>query len=92
MYARVSRLVYTLDRMRYPIRTVEYLQGVDAPGVEREQRGYDGGKKVRGRKRHILVNTEGLMVEAGVHSAKLPDQDGIRHLLKPACSRLPHLS
>src|SRR3712207_8890202 len=49
-------------------------------------------KKVRGRKRHILVDTEGLVVEAQVHSAKVPDQDGIRRLLGPARDRLPRLS
>jgi putative transposase len=49
-----------------------------------EQRGFDGGEKVRGRKRHILVDTEGLVVEARVHSARVPDQDSIRRLLEPA--------
>src|SRR5215211_1757187 len=33
------------------------------------QRGYDGGKKVKGRKRHMLVDTEGLVLKAKVHSA-----------------------
>jgi len=37
-----------------------------------EHRGYDGGKKVRGRKRHLLVDTEGLVLKAKVHSAKVP--------------------
>ncbi len=47
---------------------------------------------MRGRKRHILVGTEGLVVEARAHSAKAPDQDGIRRPpLEPARSRLPRL-
>jgi transposase len=66
-------------------------QSVKTTGVGGEQRGFDGGKKVRGRKRHLLVDTEGLVVEARVHSAKVPDQDGIRRLLEPACSRLGRL-
>ena len=57
-----------------------------------EQRGYDGGKKVRGRKRHLLVDTEGLVLKAKVHSAKVPDQDGIKLLLKAAHQRLPRRS
>ncbi|MDP9426960.1 MAG: IS5 family transposase [Actinomycetota bacterium] len=69
---------------------------VDAQSVKTsgggEQRGFDGGKKVRGRKRHILVDTEGLVVEARVYSAKVPDQDGIKRLLEPARDRLPRLS
>jgi putative transposase len=59
-----------------------------------EQRGYDGGKKVRGRKRHLLVDTEGLVLKAKVHSAKVPDQDGLRLLLesaRTAVSGLKHL-
>jgi transposase len=47
---------------------------------------------VRGRKRHILVDTEGPVVEARMHSAKGPDQDGIRRLLDPVRDRLPRLS
>jgi putative transposase len=57
-----------------------------------EARGYDGGKKVRGRKRHLLVDTEGLVLKAKVHSAKVPDQDGIRLVLETASDRLQSLS
>src|ERR671910_3896669 len=67
-------------------------QSAKTTGVGGEQRGFDGGKQVRGRKRHILVDTEGMVIEARVHSAKVPDQDGIRRLLEPAHSRLPRLS
>ena len=61
-------------------------------GVGGVQRGFDGGMKVRGSTRQILVDTEGLLVEASIHSAKVPDQDGIRRLLEPVCSRLKRLS
>jgi putative transposase len=67
-------------------------QSVKTTGVGAEQRGFDGGKKVRGRERHILVDTEGLVVEARVQSAKVPDQDSIKRLLESARSRLPRLS
>jgi putative transposase len=43
---------------------------------------------VRGRKRHLLVDTEGLVLKAKVHSAKVPDQDGLRLLLESARSGL----
>jgi hypothetical protein len=36
-------------------------------------RGYDGGKKVKGRKRHLLVDTEGLVLKAKVHMANVVD-------------------
>ena len=68
-------------------------QSAKTTGVGGEQRGYDGGKKVRGRKRHLLVDTEGLVLKAKIHSAKVPDQDGLKLLLKAAGDRLPrHLS
>jgi putative transposase len=57
-------------------------QSTKTNGVGGEARGYDGGKKVRGRKGHLFVDTEGLVLKAKVHSAKVPDQDGIKLLLK----------
>ena len=48
-------------------------QSVKSTGVGGDQRGYDGGKKAKGRKRHLLVDTEGLVLKAKVHSAKVMD-------------------
>ena len=39
-------------------------------------RGYDAGKKVKGRKRHILTDTTGLLVGAEIHPADIQDRDG----------------
>ena len=44
-------------------------------------RGYDGGKKMNGRKRHLLVDTTGLVVGVAVHEANVADRDGARLLL-----------
>ena len=38
-----------------------------------EDRGNDAGKKIKGRKRHLLVDTEGFVLKAKVHSAKVMD-------------------
>jgi transposase len=38
--------------------------------------GYDAGKKVKGKKRHILVDTQGLLMHALVHAADVQDRDG----------------
>ena len=81
-----------LGRDPEPSAGIVDAQSAKSTGVGGEQRGFDGGKNIRGRKRHLLVDTEGLVVEAKVHSAKVPDQDGIRRLLEPARSRLPRLS
>ncbi len=45
-------------------------------------RGYDGGKKIKGRKRHLLVDTQGLILKAIVHQASIMDRDGIKLLLE----------
>jgi len=41
-----------------------------------EERGYDAGKKITGRKRHIAVDTLGLLLAVVVHAANWQDQDG----------------
>jgi len=48
---------------------------VKTTGVGGKERGFDPAKKVDGRKRHLLVDTEGLVLEARVHSARVPDQE-----------------
>ena len=45
------------------------------------ERGYDGAKKLVGRKRHILVDTEGLLTAVNVHPATVMDRDGIKLVL-----------
>jgi len=45
-------------------------------------RGYDAGKKIMGRKRHILVDTLGLILAVVVHPANIQDRDGARLVLK----------
>jgi len=44
-------------------------------------RGFDAGKKIKGRKRHILTDTAGLLVAAIVHEASIQDRDGAPALL-----------
>jgi len=45
------------------------------------ERGFDAGKKITGRKRHVLVDTLGLMWLLVVHPANIQDRDGARLLL-----------
>jgi putative transposase len=54
-------------------------------------RGYDGGKKINGRKRHLLVDTEGLLMGITVHEASLADRDGARLLLGKVGNRFPRM-
>ena len=54
-------------------------------------RGFDAGKKINGRKRHIVVDTIGLMVGLVVHAADIQDRDGAPAVLKAILKRWPWL-
>lgn len=54
-------------------------------------RGYDAGKKVKGRKRHILTDTEGHLVHAVIHTADIQDRDGAPLVLAESLGRFPWL-
>jgi putative transposase len=55
-------------------------------------RGYEGAKHLVGRKRHILVDTEGLLLAVNVHPANVMDRDGIKLVLDQSTrARLPRM-
>src|SRR5260370_33444731 len=49
------------------------------------------GKKIRGRKRHLLVDSQGLLVAVKVHSAAVQDRDGAKRLLEPLVGVCPRM-
>jgi putative transposase len=54
-------------------------------------RGYDAGKRIKGRKRHILVDTLGLLLALVVHSAGIQDPAGAKLVLAKTVGRFPRL-
>ena len=52
------------------------VKGAEKGGASIDPPGYDAGKKVRGKKRHVLVDTQGLLMHALVHAADVQDRDG----------------
>jgi transposase len=52
------------------------VKSAEKGGVSIDPHGYDAGKKTKGKKRHVLVDTQGLLLHAIVHAADIQDRDG----------------
>ena len=65
------------------------IKGADTVGAD--SRGYDAGKKVNGRKRHIVVDTLGLLVVVLVTAASVQDRDGGKLVLDKARMAMPSI-
>ncbi|WP_293780632.1 IS5 family transposase [uncultured Aeromicrobium sp.] len=65
------------------------VKGADT--VSKNTRGYDAGKKINGRKRHIVTDTLGLLIVVMVTSAALQDRDGGRLVLERAKMKMPSM-
>lgn len=66
------------------------VKGADTVGAA--VRGFDAGKKVNGRKRHVVVDTMGLLLLVMITSAGVQDRDGARTLLDKVKMAVPSLS
>src|ERR687893_561090 len=88
-YFRTWRMDGTWERVNRALR--ERLR-VRLKRDPQPSAGVVDSQSVKSRKRHILVDTEGLVLKAKVHSAKVMDYEGIKSLLGRANERFPRLS
>ena len=78
-------------RERQPTAAMLDSQSVKTTDRGGAERGFDAGKLIYGRKRHILVDTLGLLLQVVVHSAGSQDRDGARAVLAPLANRFSKL-
>ena len=52
------------------------IKTAEKGGAHIDPHGYDAGKKIKGKKRHVLVDTQGLMLHSIVTAADIQDRDG----------------
>jgi hypothetical protein len=69
--AAPAAAVWRLGKNPNPTAGIVDSQSIKTTGVGGTERGFDPAKKVEGRMRHLLVDTEGLVLKAKVHSARM---------------------
>jgi putative transposase len=67
-------------------------QSVKTTRIGGAQRGFDGGKKIKGRKRHIITDTQGLLLSAVSHTANTHDSRAALGVIETLKHRFPRLT
>jgi putative transposase len=93
LWETLNHLLVMLDRERVGREASPTAAIVDSQSVKTTEsggpRGFDAGKKVNGRKRHALVDTDGRALVVQIHAADVQDRDGAKPLLKASRRSFP---
>ncbi|MDB5684662.1 MAG: transposase [Sphingomonas bacterium] len=95
LFARISHGLVAADRERRGREPCPSAAVVDSQSVKTTEggpRGYDAAKKILGRKRHAMVDTDGPPLGLLIHPADVQDRDGAVPLLKASRSRHPFVA
>jgi putative transposase len=74
--ALVEKTRHQNGRSAQPTAGIIDAQSVKSTLVSSESKGFDAGKKIKGIKRHIIVDTLGLVLAVVIQSASVQDRDG----------------
>jgi putative transposase len=81
----------TQGRDEEPSAAVIDSQSIKTSAVRGSEKGYDGGKQIWGRKRHLLVDTQGNLMEVKVTAASDSDLQGGKKLVEPLKECFPKI-
>jgi transposase len=95
-WQRIGALLVARARQQLGRRPVPSAAIIDSQSVPTTEsggpRGVDAGKRIKGRKRHIVTDTEGFLLAACVHEANIQDPHGAVPLLRSLRRAFPELA